>query len=245
MSKFDDLRIHLRAIRTLARGVTHGLPLLEAAADPYDLFGDWFRDAEASGLLLPESMALATATGDGRPSVRMVLLKGFGPAGFRFFTNYGSRKAAELDENPRASLCFHWSVLERQVRIEGRVERLSAEDSAAYFATRDHGSRIGAWASAQSRPIADRAGLEAQRGGGGGPVRGEGRAPARLLGRIRPRSRPDRVLAGPFEPAARPSRIHAAPHTSRRKLEDRPPPAVSERVRRATLERDGALAAGC
>jgi len=160
VSKFDDLRIHLRAIRTLTRGVTRGLPVLEAAADPYDLFRDWFRDAEASGLLLPESMALATATADGQPSVRMVLLKGVGPAGFRFFTNFGSRKAAELDDNPRASLCFHWSVLERQVRVEGRVERLSAEDSAAYFATRDRGSRIGAWASAQSRPIADRAGLE-------------------------------------------------------------------------------------
>ena len=162
MSKFDDLRTHLRAIRTLTRGVTQGLPVLEAAEDPYDLFNDWFRDAEASGLLLPESMALATATGDGRPSVRMVLLKGFGPGGFCFYTNYGSRKATELDDNPQASLCFYWSVLERQVRIEGRVERLSTDDSAAYFATRDRGSRIGAWASAQSRPIADRAGLEAQ-----------------------------------------------------------------------------------
>lgn len=162
MSKFDDLRAHLRAIHTLVRGVTQGLATLEAAEDPYDLFSDWFRDAKASGLLLPESMALATATGDGRPSVRMVLLKGFGPDGFRFFTNYGSRKAAELDDNPHASLCFHWSVLERQVRIEGRVERLSAEDSAAYFATRGRGSRIGAWASAQSHPVADRAGLEAR-----------------------------------------------------------------------------------
>lgn len=162
MSKFDDLRAHLRAIRTLTKGVTHGLPVLEAAEDPYDLFSDWFRDAEASGLLLPESMALATATGEGRPSVRMVLLKGFGPGGFCFYTNYGSRKATELDDNPQASLCFHWSVLERQVRIEGRAERLSTEDSAAYFATRDRGSRIGAWASAQSRPVADRAGLEAQ-----------------------------------------------------------------------------------
>ena len=162
MSKFDDLRAHLRAIRTLTRGVTQGLPVLEAAADPYDLFSDWFRDARASGLLLPESMALATGTGDGRTSVRMVLLKGVGPDGFRFYTNYGSRKAAELDDNPHASLCFHWSVLERQVRVEGWVERLSTEDSTAYFATRDRGSQIGAWASAQSCPIADRAGLEAQ-----------------------------------------------------------------------------------
>ena len=163
MSKLDDLKAHLRAIRTLIRGVRHGLPALEAADDPYELFGRWFADAEASGLLLPESMALATATAAGRPSVRMVLLKGASPDdGFRFFTNYGSRKAAELDANPHASLCFHWSVLERQVRVEGRVERLPAEASVAYFASRGRGSRIGAWASRQSRPIPDRARLEAQ-----------------------------------------------------------------------------------
>ena len=160
MSKFDELRAHLRAIRTLTRGVTHGLPTLEASPDPYDLFGRWFADAEASGLLLPESMALATATPDGRPSARMVLLKGVGPDGLRFFTNYDSRKAAELDANPRAALCFHWSVLERQVRVEGRVARLSTEASAAYFATRSRGSQLGAWASKQSHPVADRAALE-------------------------------------------------------------------------------------
>ncbi|WP_419950934.1 pyridoxamine 5'-phosphate oxidase [Candidatus Palauibacter sp.] len=152
----------MKAIRTLTRGVTRGLPTLEAAADPHELFDRWFADAEASGLLLPESMALATTTADGRPSVRMVLLKGAGLDGFRFFTNYGSRKAAELDENPRAALCFYWSVLERQVRIEGRVERLSTEESAEYFATRGRGSQVGAWASEQSRPIAGRARLEAQ-----------------------------------------------------------------------------------
>lgn len=162
VSKFDDLRAHLKAIRTLTRGVTRGLPTLEAAADPYELFDRWFSDAEASGLLLPESMSLATATADGRPAARMVLLKGAGPDGFRFFTNFGSRKAAELDANPQAALCFHWSVLERQVRVEGRVERLSTEESAAYFATRGRGSQIGAWASEQSRPIDGRAGLEAQ-----------------------------------------------------------------------------------
>lgn len=162
MSRLGEIRAHLRAIRTLAGGVTRGLPALEAADDPYELFARWFEDAEASGLLLPESMTLATATPDARPSARMVLLKGVGPDGLRFFTNYGSRKAAELDANPHAALCFHWSVLERQVRIEGRVERLSDEVSAAYFATRGRGSRIGAWASRQSRSIPDRAGLEAQ-----------------------------------------------------------------------------------
>ena len=162
MSRLGELRAHLRAIRTLVGGVTRGLPTLKAADDPYELFARWFEDAEASGLLLPESMTLATATPDGRPSARMVLLKGVGPDGLRFFTNYGSRKAAELDANPHAALCFHWSVLERQVRVEGRVERLSGEASAAYFATRSRGSRIGAWASRQSRSIPDRAGLEAQ-----------------------------------------------------------------------------------
>ncbi len=162
MSRFKDLRAHLRAIRTLIRGVARGLPTLEASGDPYELFGHWFEDAEGSGLLLPESLALATASADGRPSARMILLKGVGPDGFRFFTNYGSHKAAELDSNPQAALCFHWSVLERQVRIEGRVERLSTEESAAYFATRGRGSQIGAWASDQSRPIPDRAELQAQ-----------------------------------------------------------------------------------
>ena len=162
MSKFDDLRAHLRAIRTLTRGVTSGLPTLAAASDPLELFRRWLEDAEASGLLLPESMTLATATAEGRPSARMVLLKGADPDGFRFFTNFGSHKAVELDANPWAALCFHWSVLERQVRIEGSVERLSTEDSAEYFATRGRGSQIGAWASEQSRPIADRAGLEAR-----------------------------------------------------------------------------------
>ncbi|WP_420634989.1 pyridoxamine 5'-phosphate oxidase [Candidatus Palauibacter sp.] len=162
MSKFDDLRAHLRAIRTLTRGVTSGLPTLAAASDPLELFRRWLEDAEASGLLLPESMTLATATAGGRPSARMVLLKGADPDGLRFFTNFGSRKAAELDANPWAALCFHWSVLERQVRVEGSVERLSQEDAAEYFATRGRGSQIGAWASEQSRPIADRAGLEAR-----------------------------------------------------------------------------------
>lgn len=162
MSTIEDLRVHLTAIRTLVKGVTGGLSELAARDDPIGLFREWFAEAEASGLLLPESMALATATAEGAPSVRMVLLKGVDERGFRFFTNYESRKATELEVNPHASLCFHWSVLERQVRIDGEVERLSHADSDAYFRSRDRGSQIGAWASAQSRPIADRAELEAQ-----------------------------------------------------------------------------------
>lgn len=162
MSAIDDMRAHLRAIRTLTKGVTAGIPDLTEKDDPIDLFRGWYDDAEASGLLLPESMTLATASPDGAPSARMVLLKGVDERGFQFFTNYGSRKAGELDSNPRAALCFHWSVLERQVRVEGAVERLSSEDSAAYFATRPRGSQVGAWASRQSQPIADRRQLETQ-----------------------------------------------------------------------------------
>ncbi|MEK9502022.1 pyridoxamine 5'-phosphate oxidase [Gaopeijia maritima] len=128
--------------------------------DPIELFARWFREAEDAGLPLPESMALSTATADGVPSSRMVLLKAFGPEGFCFFTNYESRKSRELMANPRAALLFHWAVLERQVRIEGRVERVSDEESFAYYRTRDRGSRIGAWASRQSRPLPDREVLE-------------------------------------------------------------------------------------
>jgi len=162
LSALDDLRAHLRAIRTLTRGVASGLSELEAAGDPIELFRRWHEEAEASGLLLPEAVALATATPDGAPSVRMVLLKGVDERGFRFFTNYESTKAAELDANPRAALCAYWSVLERQVRVEGSVERVSREESEAYFRTRPRGSRIGAWASDQSRPIATREALVAR-----------------------------------------------------------------------------------
>ena len=110
----------------------------------------------------PNAMALATATPDGRPSVRIVLLRGCDERGFTFFTNYESRKGRELEANPRAALVFHWHELERQVRIEGPVERVSAEESDAYFQSRPAGSRLGAWASRQSEVIPDRAALEAR-----------------------------------------------------------------------------------
>jgi len=162
MSTIDELRAHLKGLRTLVKGVVGGLSELSATDEPIGLFEEWLRDAEASGLLLPESAALATATPDGFPSVRMVLLKGVDPRGFRFFTNYESRKAGEIESNPHAALCFHWSVLERQVRVEGPVERLTHEDSEEYFRSRTRGSQIGAWASAQSRKLEDRADLEAK-----------------------------------------------------------------------------------
>jgi pyridoxamine 5'-phosphate oxidase len=128
--------------------------------DPLRQFGTWFEEAREAGVGVPEAMALATATPDGRPSVRMVLLKQADDVGFRFHTNYESRKGGELASNPRAALLFHWRPLGRQVRVEGEVERLAPDESDAYFRTRPVGSRIAAWASPQSRPLNDRAELE-------------------------------------------------------------------------------------
>jgi pyridoxamine 5'-phosphate oxidase len=152
----------VRALLTMGRGVLQGLPELKTAKDPIELFRVWFHDASRSGIMLPEAMTLATATRDGRPSARMVLLKGFDAHGFVFFTNYGSRKARELTENPYAALCLHWAILQRQVRIEGPVARTSTEESKAYFRTRGRGSRIGAWASKQSEVLDARSTLESR-----------------------------------------------------------------------------------
>jgi pyridoxamine 5'-phosphate oxidase len=137
-------------------------PLLERelAPDPVDQFAAWFRAAGEVGVRLPEAVVLATATPDGAPSVRAVLLKGFDAAGFVFYTNYESRKGRELAANPRAALLFYWDPLGRQVRIEGRVAKVSPEESDAYFATRPLGSRLGALASPQSAVIDGRGELE-------------------------------------------------------------------------------------
>ena len=137
-----------------------GISELSVTDDPIIMFRAWFDAARRAGIFLPESMCLATATADGIPSARMMLLKGVDERGFVFFTNYQSRKGDELAANPRAALVMHWAVLERQVRVEGTVAKLSAADSDAYFRTRPRGSRIGAWASAQSRPLESRAALE-------------------------------------------------------------------------------------
>ena len=124
-----------------------------ADTDPFQLFSDWFAEAQASEPNDPEAMSLATATPDGRPSVRIVLLKGHGPDGFTFYTNLDSRKGAELAANGRAALLFHWKSLRRQVRVEGPVETVSDADADEYFATRARDSQLGAWASWQSRPL--------------------------------------------------------------------------------------------
>ncbi|RKS72292.1 pyridoxamine 5'-phosphate oxidase [Actinomadura pelletieri DSM 43383] len=116
-------------------------------ADPFALFAAWFADVHAFGLPEPNAMVLATASADGVPSARTVLLKGYGPRGFRFFTNLTSQKGRELAENPRAALVFPWHAMHRQVRVAGPVVELTRDEVAAYFQTRPHGSRIGAWAS--------------------------------------------------------------------------------------------------
>ena len=133
-----------------------GLSEATVHPDPIDQFRTWFEVALASQEPQPSAAALATATRDGKPSARIVLLKGFDKAGFTFFTNYESRKGRELEENPRAALVCYWGSLERQVRVEGTVSRLSAEESDAYFVTRPFGSQLSTWASPQSQVIADR-----------------------------------------------------------------------------------------
>ena len=128
--------------------------------DPFALFDAWFAEAGTSEINDPEAMALATADSRGRPSVRMVLLKGHGPEGFVFYTNEGSAKGEQLAENPRAALLFHWKSLRRQVRIEGPVERVSNSVADHYFASRLRDSQLGAWASDQSRALDSRATFE-------------------------------------------------------------------------------------
>ena len=130
--------------------------------DPISLFDAWFAEAKASEPNDPEAMALATVDPAGRPSTRMVLLKGHGPEGFVFYTNLDSRKGDELAANPNAALLFHWKSLRRQVRIEGPVEAVSDTEADTYFASRGRNSRLGAWASDQSRPLSDRATFEAR-----------------------------------------------------------------------------------
>jgi len=145
----------LRTEYTLA-----GLDVSDLDPDPIRQFGRWFEQAVAAGGPEPHAMTLATATADGSPSARIVLLRGFDERGFVFFTSYLGRKAGELAENPRAALLFFWPTMERQVRVEGVVEKATAAESDAYFAGRPRGSQLGAWASRQSAVLPDRAALE-------------------------------------------------------------------------------------
>lgn len=139
-----------------------GLSEADADADPLRQFEKWFQQALAANLPEPNAMTLATATSDGRPSARVVLLKAFDASGFAFFTNYEGRKGRDLTENPHAALLFFWAELQRQVRIEGTVTRVSEAESDDYFRSRPLGSRLGAWASPQSEVIPNREILEAR-----------------------------------------------------------------------------------
>jgi pyridoxamine 5'-phosphate oxidase len=148
-------------IADLRLSYTHGnFSEAEARPDPADQFALWFEQARKAGNPEPNAMTLATASASGEPNARMVLLKGFGPGGFVFYTNYQSPKAAELKANPRATLLFYWPELERQVRIHGTVERVSTEESTAYFHSRPVGHQLGAWASRQSTVISGREVIE-------------------------------------------------------------------------------------
>ncbi|MDP8968989.1 MAG: pyridoxamine 5'-phosphate oxidase [Actinomycetota bacterium] len=137
-----------------------GLDERDLEADPIVQFGTWLDEAVAQGIVEPNAMTLATAAPDGRPSARMVLLKGVDERGFVFYTNYDSRKGRELEANPHAALVFWWRQLQRQVTVTGTVARVEPSESDAYFATRPRGSQLGAWASPQSRVLADRAQLD-------------------------------------------------------------------------------------
>ncbi|MFF0294226.1 pyridoxamine 5'-phosphate oxidase [Kitasatospora sp. NPDC004615] len=137
-----------------------GLAEDQLAEDPFRQFARWFHEAVEAGVVEPNAMVVSTADADGLPSSRTVLLKGYDPRGFVFFTNYGSRKGTDLAANPNASLLFPWIGLARQVVIGGRVEKVGRDETAAYFRTRPHGSQLGAWASEQSSPVAGREVLE-------------------------------------------------------------------------------------
>lgn len=155
MGVFDAMSIDY--IADLRRDYS-GTPLIEseAAANPWEQFRRWFADAQRADVPEPNAMTLATVDGRGFPSARVVLLKGLNDTTFNFYTNYGSAKARELDASGKASLCFWWAELARQVRIQGTVARLPRSVSAEYFASRPRGSQLGAWASEQSTEIASR-----------------------------------------------------------------------------------------
>lgn len=140
--------------------VTSGIAESDIDADPMLTFATWFRTAVAASIDEPNAMVVATAGADGTPSSRTVLLKGYDSRGFVFYTNHGSRKGSELATNPRCALLFPWYALQRQVRVEGLAEKVSAEETAVYFASRPRPSQLGAWASHQSSVVADRSVLD-------------------------------------------------------------------------------------
>ena len=143
----------------------HGLDVPDLEGDPITMFRRWLHDTITAGVHEPNAMVVATVGADGRPSARTVLLKGLDAGGFVFYTNYESRKAAEIDANPHVSLLFPWHDLQRQVRVQGAATRVDPEESAAYFAQRPRESQLGAWSSPQSRVVASRSALDERYGG--------------------------------------------------------------------------------
>ena len=178
----------------------------DVAADPITQFRAWFDEAVQAQLPMLNAMTLATATAEGRPSARIVLLKAFDASGFVFYTHYESRKGGELAENPRAALLAYWIELEREVRIEGSVEKTSAQESEEYFASRPSGSRIAAAASVQSSLVSDRQCARSSVRPRARALR-RGAAETARMGRLSCDPRNGRVLAGPREPAARPAAL--------------------------------------
>ncbi len=149
------------SIETMRQEYSYGsLDESDAPAEPFALFARWFGDAAAASVPEPNAMTLATSTSNGAPSARVVLLKAFDARGFAFFTNYDSRKGGDLESNPCAALVFFWPTLERQVRVEGRVERVDESESDTYFQMRPRSARLGAWASRQSSVLPSRGALE-------------------------------------------------------------------------------------
>ena len=202
-----------------------GLAEADAHADPLVQFERWFKEALAAGLPLANAMTLATVSAEGGPDARVVLLKGVEDGGFVFYTNYASRKGRQLAARPEACLVFFWAQLERQIRIEGKVEKVSSTDSDNYFLSRPVGARLSASASAQSEVVLDRR-------HSGNPGRKNKntiqRKPASTspLGRLPRRARPHRILAGAREPAARPVALQPLPRRAIQRLENRAPGAL-------------------
>ena len=210
-SSIDFVVATARSLPNAHGGYSRSVDPADLDPDPHLQFERWFAEAAAAGVTAPEQMALATADADGRPSVRMVLLKGHDERGFVFYTNRTSRKARELEANPWAAATLYWELQSRQVRIEGAVERVGDEESLAYFHTRARASQVSAWASPQSQACRRQGGAGAAgRRGRAALRRGGPAAAAAVLGRLPHRRGGDRVLAGPAEPPARPRALRAA-----------------------------------